>query len=149
MILILQYSGCIDGTFHNRGIEKSNKYKSKFTCQCLNRTLPSRKCSNKEGTHAKSVKSVYDLTEICIQLSKRLDPLCLLSIRIFFHEFVYYCCSFEKTHKYDMHFMIVRTYNMPSYVTLCALETGQQIALLLVYLNQIFFVIFVFAENIG
>ena len=48
-----------------------------------------------------------------------------------------------------MHFMIVRTYNMPSYVTLCALETGQQIALLLVYLNQIFFVIFVFAENIG
>ena len=107
MILILQYSGCIDGTFHNRGIEKSNKYKSKFTCQCLNRTLPSRKCSNKEDTHAKSVKSVYDLTEICIQLSKRLDPLCLLSVRIFFHEFVYYCCCFEKTHKYDMHFMIV------------------------------------------
>ena len=107
MILILQYSGCIDGTFHNRGIEKSNKYKSKFTCQCLNRTLPSRKCSNKEGTHAKSVKSVYDLTHICLQLSKWLDPLCLLRVRIFFHEFVYYCCCFEKTHKYDMHFMIV------------------------------------------
>ena len=81
------------------------------------------------------------------------DQRLLKRVRTFFHEFV--CCCCEKTHKYDMHFMIVvkcmyvSTYNMPSYVTLCALETGQQIALLLVYLNQIFFVIFVFAENIG
>ena len=38
--------------------------------QCLNGAIPSRKCSMK--THAKCKTSIYVLTEICLQGSKRL-----------------------------------------------------------------------------
>ena len=47
-------------------------------CQCINEAIPSRKCSI--TTPAKCKTSVYVLTEICLQWSKRSCPRYVLGI---------------------------------------------------------------------